>query len=295
MHATMPGAGGRGPPVLTGSDPVIDIDDWAWPHGRAAVSLTFDIDAEAPWIGAGEAYRRRLTLLSEGRYGITRGLPRILKLLSRLEVPATFFIPGYVAEQHPDAVESVLNAGHEIGHHGYLHLRSDRISDGEQRREIEAGLEALERAGAPRPSGYRSTGWELTPETFDLLLQHGFEYDSSCMGDDRPYWERWGGRRIIELPVHWSLDDWPLFGWTLDDGGNVAAPEELYSSWIADFELVLAERRHITYTMHPEVIGRGQRFLQLQRLVETLADKDVWFAKLSDVSRHVRPLLERMG
>jgi len=268
--------------------------DYAWPGGaRVAVSFTFDADAEAGWLGVGDAYARRLTALSEGRYGVVRGTPRILALLARHGIRGTFFVPGYTAQLHPDTVRAILDAGHEVGHHGHMHRRSDKVDAREQRAEIEHGLAALASAGAPRPVGYRSTSWELTPETFDLILDHGFDYDSSCMGDDRPYWETWAGRRILELPVHWSLDDWPRFGWTIDSGGNATDPAEIYASWLAEYELARAEGRHITYTMHPEVIGRGQRFVHFERLVDELASRDgVWFAPLAEVATHVRPLLE---
>jgi peptidoglycan-N-acetylglucosamine deacetylase len=268
--------------------------DFGWPHGaEAAVCLTFDVDAEAGWLGTGRPYAHRLSTLSEGRYGVVRGLPRILGLLARHGIRATFFVPGYTAREHPQAVAAIMAAGHEVGHHGYMHLRSDKVSADEQRDEIEQGIAALLEVGAPRPVGYRSASWELTPETFDLLLEHGFDYDSSCMGDDRPYWETWAGRRILELPVHWSLDDWPRFGWSLDGGGNAADPAELCASWLAEYDLARGERRCITYTMHPEVIGRGQRFGQLERLVEQIAGRGgAWFAALADVAGHVRPRLE---
>jgi peptidoglycan-N-acetylglucosamine deacetylase len=174
-----------------------------WPDGaRVAVCLTFDVDAEAGYLGEDEEYARRLTSLSEGRFGVTRGIPRILGLLRELGVPATFFVPGHTADHHRSVVDRILTDGHEIAHHGYLHLRSDKVPAQDQRDEIERGFEALERAGVPRPRGYRSTSWEVTPETFALLVEHGFEYDSSFMGDDRPYVEEWSGRRLLELPVH---------------------------------------------------------------------------------------------
>jgi peptidoglycan/xylan/chitin deacetylase (PgdA/CDA1 family) len=269
--------------------------DYRWPGGaQVAVSLTFDLDAEAGWLGVSRTYERRLTSLSEGRYGVVRGTPRILEMLARYGVRGTFFIPGHTAQRYPGTVRAILDAGHEVGHHGHLHLRSDRVDAEEQRREVEHGLAALASAGAPRPVGYRSASWELTPETFELLLEHGFGYDSSCMGDDRPYWESWAARRILELPVHWSLDDWPRFGWSIDRGGNAADPAEMYRSWLAEYDLARAERRHVTYTMHPEVIGRGQRYSQLDRLVADIAGRGgVWFAPLAEVAAHVRPLLER--
>jgi len=267
------------------------MTDETFPGGAStAVSLTFDVDAEAGWLGEGEEYARRLTILSEGRYGVVRGIPRILELLRRFEIPATFFMPGYTAEVHPGLVEALLAGGHEVAHHGYLHLRSDKVSAQAQADEIHRGFEALDKAGAPRPVGYRSTSWELTPETLELLVDNDFRYDSSCMGDDRPYVERWEHLSILEIPVHWSLDDWPRFGWNIDGGGNVADPAELTRSWIAEFESARVERRHTSFTMHPEVIGRAYRMAQLEKVVEHVASSgDVWFARLDEVAAHAAP------
>ncbi|MFC3532776.1 polysaccharide deacetylase [Vogesella facilis] len=266
-----------------------------WPQQKStAVSLTFDVDAEAGYLGESPSYARRLTSLSEGRFGVVRGVPRILALLRRHDIRATFFVPGYTAEQHPGVVELLLRDGHEIGHHGHMHLRSDKASPEAQTEEIERGLAALQRAGAPKPAGYRSSSWELTPETFELLLAHGFAYDSSCMGDDRPYYEQWNGRSILEIPVHWSLDDYPMFGWSIDNGGNFTHPRTLVDSWLAEYASARRDGRHTSFTMHPEVIGRGARFEQLERFVERLvADGDVWFARLDEVAAHVAPQLQR--
>jgi peptidoglycan-N-acetylglucosamine deacetylase len=263
----------------------------SWPQGaRAAVTLSFDVDAEAGWLGEGEHYARRLTTLSEGRFGVVRGLPRIRAALERHGVRATFFVPGHTARLHPEAITALAQDGHEIGHHGHLHLRSDKVDPEAQRTEIVEGFAALEELGLPRPVGYRSTSWEITPETFALLIEHGFAYDSSCMGDDRPYWEHHEGRQILELPVHWSLDDWPRFGWNIDTGGNVCDPRELVVSWMAEVDLAREEGRHVTLTMHPEVIGRGARFLALEAVLEQIAQRgDVWLAPLAEVAEHVRP------
>lgn len=266
-----------------------------WPNkSPVAISLSFDVDAEAGLLGDSPTFARRLTALSEGRFGVTRGVPRILELLNRHKIAATFFVPGYTAEQHPRLVETLLEGGHEIGHHGHMHLRSDKVSAQQQVEEMERGLEALARAGAPRPAGYRSSSWELTPETFELALANGFAYDSSCMGDDRPYYERWEGRSLLEIPVHWSLDDWPMFGWGIDNGGNVTHPRVLFDTWLAEYESARRDGRHTSFTMHPEVIGRAARFEQLERLVERMVgDGDVWFARLDEVARQVAPQLQQ--
>lgn len=268
-----------------------------WPNkSPVAVSLTFDVDAEAGLLGDSPSFARRLTSLSEGRFGVTRGVPRILELLRRHKIAATFFVPGYTAEQHPHLIEMLLDDGHEIGHHGHMHLRSDKVSAQQQTDEMLLGLEALARAGAPKPAGYRSSSWELTPETFELVLANGFTYDSSCMGDDRPYYEHYNGTSILEIPVHWSLDDWPMFGWSIDNGGNYTAPRVLFDSWLAEYESARRDGRHTSFTMHPEVIGRAARFEQLERLVERMvSDGDVWFARLDEVAAQVAPQLAQVG
>lgn len=264
-----------------------------WPGGaEVAVSLTFDVDADSGFLGDSPTYARRLTSLSEARFGVVRGMPRIISLLKRHEIEASFFVPGHTADTYPEVVPMILEAGHEVGHHGHIHLRTDKVSTAEQREELELGFQALEAAGAPRPVGYRSPAWEMTPETLRMLIDAGFEYDSSCMGDDRPYMERYEEMSILELPVHWSLDDWPRFGWSIDLGGNVADPSELYETWLGEYRAARDEGRHVVFTMHPEVIGRAYRFAILERLVAAMVeDGGVWFARLDSVAKHVRPLV----
>jgi peptidoglycan/xylan/chitin deacetylase (PgdA/CDA1 family) len=256
-----------------------------WPDGAdVAVSLTFDVDAESGWLGEGDEYTRRLSTLSEARYGVTRGLPRILDILGRTGAGATFYVPGDTAERHTEALREVVDAGYEIGHHGYLHLRSDAVSEELQRDEIERGLSALAECLGVTPRGYRSPSWELTPETFALLVEHGFAWDSSLMGDDRPYVYE----GLLELPVHWSLDDWPHLHWKPGRGDAFTAPEAFFETWMAEFESALAERRHVTYTMHPEVIGRGYRAPLLERLIVAMGERaSVWFASHGDVAAWV--------
>jgi peptidoglycan/xylan/chitin deacetylase (PgdA/CDA1 family) len=256
-----------------------------WPGGAdVAVSLTFDVDAESGWLGEGEAFASRLSTLSEGRYGVTRGVPRLLDLLSRLGLRGTFYVPGWTAEQHAEALRPLVAAGHEIAHHGYLHLRSDAIDAPAQREEIERGISALEESLGVTPRGYRSPSWELTPETLALLVEHGFEWDSSLMGDDRPYLVE----GLVELPVHWSLDDWPHLHWRPGRGDAFTSPGDFVATWLAEFESARAERRHVTYTMHPEVIGRGYRVPLLERLIETMRSRgNVWIATHGEVAEWV--------
>jgi peptidoglycan/xylan/chitin deacetylase (PgdA/CDA1 family) len=259
-----------------------------WPgDAGAAASITFDVDAECGFLAEGDEYRRRLTTLSEARFGVVRGLPRILAELAEFEAPATFYVPGDTAERHADAVAAILPDGHEVGHHGHRHLRSDRIDADAQRVELDEGLAALERVLGVRPAGYRSPSWQLTPETLGLLGEFGFSFDSSCMGDDRPYVEEHGDASILELPVHWSLDDWPNFFWSEDGGGNLAAPAAVLEAWSLELDRAVADRRHVTFTMHPEVIGRGYRIGVLRGLLEAIRDRDLWLATHAEVAAHL--------
>jgi peptidoglycan/xylan/chitin deacetylase (PgdA/CDA1 family) len=264
----------------------VTAPDWLGRH-QVAVSLTFDVDAD---VGFGRrGFAGKLTSRSEARYGAVRGLARILDLLQDKGVTGTFYVPGEVVDLHPDLLARILEDGHEVGHHGYAHLFTDRASEQEQRDELEHGLDAIQRHLGVRPTGFRSPGWELTPYTLRLLVEAGFDYDSSCMGDDRPYVESCDDVSILELPVHWSLDDWPFFGFRRDAGGQMASTEAVQAMWLDEFRSALQERRQVTYTMHPEVIGRGHRALMLGRLIDAMrVEGDVWFARHADVSDAIR-------
>jgi peptidoglycan/xylan/chitin deacetylase (PgdA/CDA1 family) len=257
----------------------------AWPgNAEVAVALTFDVDGEAPWLSEGSEYACRLTMLSQGRFGPARGLGRILELLANLGVPATFYVPGHTADQHPGAVEAILEDGHEVAHHGYLHRGTDGLDAAAQRAELEQGLTALGKLGV-RPGGYRSPGWELTPQTLDMLSELGFSYDASLMADDRPYWVTSAAQPLLELPGHWSLCDWPYFGWTSYHGGLLADPDAVQRIWLAEFESARHDHRAVTYTMHPEAIGRGYLARMLESLITAMAARGgTWFATHAQIA-----------
>jgi peptidoglycan-N-acetylglucosamine deacetylase len=250
-----------------------------WPgDAEVAVALTFDVDGEAPWLGEGQEYSRRLSMLSQGRFGPERGLGRVLNLLAEHQIPGTFYVPGHTVDQHPEAITAIAAGGHEFAHHGYLHLASESLDESGQRAELDRGLAAFERHGI-RPTGYRSPGWELTPQTLAMLADLGFGYDSSLMADDRPYWEVSGSAPLLELPGHWSLCDWPYFGYTPYHGGLLADPAAVERIWLEEFESARAERRVVTYTMHPEAIGRGYLIRMLDRVITGMRQRGrPWFA-----------------
>jgi peptidoglycan/xylan/chitin deacetylase (PgdA/CDA1 family) len=268
---------------------------WEWPHGKSvAVTLSFDVDAETGAFGVGDEYLTRLSTLSEQRFSVVRGLWRVLELFRRYDLKTTFFVPGWTAENYPHAVEAILEAGHEIGHHGYVHSAVHLASKEAQREEIERGLDALERVGAPRPRGYRNPNGEMRLETVELLAEYGFLYDSSFMGDDHPYIEKHGDIELLELPWHWSLDDWPYFGFGADSGGNMSAASVWRQNMWDEYLSALDEGRSVNYVCHPEFIGRGYRFRQLAQLLDDLVtDGRAWIPTMEDLAAHAKPRLEQ--
>jgi peptidoglycan/xylan/chitin deacetylase (PgdA/CDA1 family) len=246
----------------------------------ASVSVTVDVDGEAGLPDGGRAYARRLSGRSERRYGVRRGLPRILDVLAELEVEASFYVPGIVAQRHPDEVRAIVGAGHELGHHGHRHLAPARLSPTQQLVELHEGRSALEQVAGPVVHGYRAPEWELAPTTLAALADHGFSHDSSLMDDDRPYRLRSGGGEIVELPVHWTLDDAPHFAHTTD-------PRALLDVWAAELRCAAEEGRAITYTLHPDILGRPHRLDVLRRLLGAIRDVGVPVLPHGAVARSV--------
>jgi peptidoglycan/xylan/chitin deacetylase (PgdA/CDA1 family) len=265
------------------------------------VCLTFDFDAMSVWLGG---YPRVTpAMLSRGEFGARVGVPRILELLARYDIPATFFTPGHTAESFPEMMAAIVHTGHEVGHHGYGHEDPGTQTPVEERASLERGLATLEKVTGQRPWGYRSPSWDYSDVTLSLLVEYGFVYDSSLFaGDFYPYRLRLGDvvskdqplRRgelasIWEFPVHFSLDDWPHFTSNFDPYRvGLSAPSKVFEIWAAEFDYM---RTHapggvLTLTMHPQVIGRGHRMAMLERLIEHfLAAGSVRFARLIDVAQ----------
>jgi peptidoglycan/xylan/chitin deacetylase (PgdA/CDA1 family) len=265
------------------------IEPRGWPQDApVAVSLTFDLDAEAGLTGQGSEWQRRLTALSDQRFGVGRGLARVLHCLDEHGARATFYVPGATALRHPDAVALIVDHGHEIAHHGHEHLPGHLLPADSQRDEIVRGIEALESVTGVRPVGYRSPAWELTPETLEVVAQEGFEFDSSLMEDDRPYALRVGDRRLLELPVHWTLDDVPHFQWTPDRPFILASPRDVLELWLTELRSARQDGRHVTYTMHPNVSGRGTLIQLLDGLLAAMADVGAWICTHGQLSERLR-------
>ena len=266
---------------------------------RHLVCLTFDFDAISLWIARGMTTP---TPISRGEFGAI-GTERILALLGRHGIASTWFIPGQTLETYPEICARIHAEGHEIAHHGYAHEPPATLTREQEEAVLIRGNEAISRVTGANARGYRSPSWDLSPHTVELLLRHGFVYDSSMMGHDHlPYYARkgdvlaaagpaqWGQTTpLVELPISWTLDDFPHFEYVrmpayLQQGLRRAG--DVLENWLDDFRFMtqVADWGVLTYTFHPQVIGRGHRMLMLEQLIETLGELGATFARMDAVA-----------
>jgi peptidoglycan/xylan/chitin deacetylase (PgdA/CDA1 family) len=189
---------------------------------KFAICLTIDFDAMSSWLALGLATP---AYTSRGEFGARVGVPRLLSLLEKYQIQATWFIPGHTIDTYPEIAKEISRRGHEIAHHGYCHENPAKLSQNEENDILLKGMKSIQSVTGGTPAGYRSPAWDVSANTLKLLRDNGFKYDSSLMGDDyRPYKCRINDNPltdrafefgeeidIIEFPVSWSLDDWPHF------------------------------------------------------------------------------------
>lgn len=279
-----------------------------WPPGiRAAAAFTFDVDAESAILAADPSTADRLTVMSHQAYGPRTGLQRILRLLDRAAVRATFFVPGYTAERWPAAIRSIRDAGHEIGHHGYLHEPVAGLDPDEEERILLRGLEALDAVAGVRPVGWRAPMWEASHASAGILARHGFRYDSSLMDADLPY--RLATRStvrsvsadsvppavdsIVELPIQWGLDDWEPYVYLpgISGSGVIASPADVAARWRLELEATVADGGLFVLTNHPFASGRPSRAAALGDLITTARAIDgLWIATCEEIAAWVETL-----
>lgn len=258
-----------------------------WPNDqRCAVGLSFDFDAETLWF---RTMRQPFPgQMSRGEYGARVGVPRILALLEKYDLKATFFVPGWSADKYPHLVEQMVAGGHEIGHHGYEH---EFVGNKGREAELDVllkGTESLQRITGHAPVGYRSPAGNTGPHTLDLLLDHGFRYDSSLVGDDNPYWltTPQSGRQLLEVPYSWEMDDAAHFFFSFSPYyAGMSSQHKVYEIWEAEFDGAYADRGFLGIVMHPQIIGRRSRMAMLERLIQHIRrHAGVWFATHAEVA-----------
>ncbi|MCF8069780.1 MAG: polysaccharide deacetylase [Desulfobacterales bacterium] len=265
-------------------------------------ALTFDFDAMSVWLGSYKS--RNPSMISRGEFGAI-AVPRILDILKKHNIFATFYIPGHTALAYPDIVKRINDEGHEIAHHGWVHENPANFDEANERNNLDRGLEALQKVACVTPNGYRSPSWDFSTRTIQLLLEYGFVYDSSLMGADfTPYYARKNDEfddrnpykfgpnvDIVELPVTWLMDDFVHFEFVDNDTFGLSAPSKVQEIWTKEFDYARNNELGGLYsiTMHPQVIGRGHRLMMLERLIENFkSHDDVGFTTMIDYAKKWR-------
>ena len=270
---------------------------------RHIVCITYDFDAQSGFISRGLTSP---TPLSRGEFGAVASA-RILELHRVQGIPSTWFIPGFTIETYPRACEAVVRGGHEVAHHSWAHVAPASQSREQEEADMVRANEAIKRLTGRYAVGYRSPAWDLSANTIDLLIKHGFEYDSSMMGADyMPYRARQGDivqlgqpltfgpeSSLIEMPISWTLDDHPHFEyWRLPDTVNpgLQSPQTVMAGWLDEFRYFKksVEWGVLTYTLHPYVIGRGYRMLAFEGFIDNLIKEGAEFMTMEQALQETK-------
>lgn len=279
-----------------------------------------DVDAVAGWLGSygGEDSPDDI---SRGLFAGEVGAPRLLKLFAEQQLRTTWFIPGHSIETFPEHMKAVVEAGHEVGIHGYSHENPIAMTPAQEEAVLDRSIELVTQLAGKRPTGYVAPWWEFSNVTNELLLKKGIKYDHSLMHNDfHPYYVRVGdswtkidyskhpdawmkplqrGQEtdLVEIPANWYLDDLPpmMFIKKSPNSHGFVNPRHLEEMWRDQFDWVYRENEYAVFTMtiHPDVSGRPQVLLMLERLIQYIRSHDgvrfVTFDEIADDFKARKP------
>lgn len=262
-----------------------------WKDGaRFAVALAFDSDHETNELRDGA---KSVNRLAWGQWGNRVGIPRILAMLQRHGTPASFYVPAVSALLYPDEQRQIVQAGHEIGVHGWIHELNSGLILQDERDLLRRSVDALEEVTGIRPSGYRSPSGDFSPHTLQVLCELGFAYDSSMAADDDCYELLMDGQPtgLVELPFDWLRDDAVYFLMHRFQGLRpYTPPTDVFDIFKRELDGAHAEGGLFELTMHPHVIANRSRLWIVDELIKyarTLPG-GVWFARHDEIVRYVR-------
>jgi peptidoglycan-N-acetylglucosamine deacetylase len=264
-----------------------DLTPGTWPDSnKVAVLLSFDVDNETIAWWEGEP---SISDLSRGEYGSRVALHRIVNLLEKYDVPATFFIPALSLHLAPKMAEEIKRLPrHEFGVHGWIHERNTEIPEDTEREMIINAITMLTDLTGEKPVGYRAPSWNFSAATAQIIQDMNFLYESSMMSDDRPYELLVEGNPtgIIELPVEWIMDDAPLLN---PRGNRYSSPREFLQVLKDEFDVAYEEGTMFLLTMHPHYIGHRSRIVVLKELIRYIQSREnVWFATHQEAALYVK-------
>ena len=267
-----------------------------WPNGaKVAVAITLDMDADSLiHVEHPKDSITRVSTISMLKYGPQVGVPRILESFRRFGLKQSFFIPAWCIENYPDTVDAIVTDGHEVGFHGYIHEAPNTLSRDEEHYWMRRSIEVIEKHTGKRPRGNRSPLYYFSQHTADLLVEEGFVYDSSLMGDEVPYVLKTGNGELIELPTSWALDDWPPYVHSIDLNYmfQIMSPDRAMETFMAEFNAMREAGNGLWVgTWHPFVSGRLSRWQRVEKMIEEMLNTgDVWFASMEEIAAHINAL-----
>jgi peptidoglycan/xylan/chitin deacetylase (PgdA/CDA1 family) len=267
-----------------------------WPDGaRCAVAITFDMDADSILhLAHHEQANNKVMTMSMLRYDPEVAVPRLVDMFAEFGIKQTFFLPAWCIERYPATVELILEGGHEIGHHGYLHEHPNELPPEEELYWFDRSIDAIVKATGQPPRGFRAPSYRFSAKTLDFLVQRGLSYDASLMGDDIPYLLDNGEGRVVELPSHYAMDDWAHFMVARDLGYMmpIKAPSHGMDVVREEFDAAWRYGGLWISVWHPMLMGRLARAAALADLIAHMQHKGkVWFAKLEDIATHVKKVV----
>ncbi len=266
---------------------------------RCAIGV--HVDAVAGWLGSygGEDSPSDI---QRGVFAGEVGMPRLLALFQRLGLRTTWFVPGHSIETFPEQVAQVVAAGHELGAHGYSHENPISMTREQEEEVLALCVDLIEKVSGARPRGYVAPWWEMSEATVELLLRYGFRYDNSQgYHDFLPFYARVGDRwtkidyrlpasswmhplergravDLVEIAANWYLDDLPpmMFIKQSANSHGFVNPRDLEQIWRDEFDWVYREMDYAVFplTIHPDVSGRPQVLLMLERLIAYISSHD---------------------
>ena len=260
-----------------------------WPgNARCALALSFDCDHETFELGQGRAAVGRLAW---GEFGRRRGVPRILQVLARHDVSASFFVPAVSALIDPDALKPITGAGHEIGVHGWIHENNSTLDRETERDLLHRARDTLENLTGIRPAGHRAANWDLSRNTIELVAEAGFLYDSSLMADDACYELLSDGTPtgLVEIPVDWVRDDAVYLLFNREPPTRPwLSPADVLDIFRREFDMAHDEGGLCQLVFHPFVIGYRTRIWILDELIRHAKSRgDVWFPTHAELAEWV--------
>lgn len=261
---------------------------WAENYQSAAM-VSIMLDCEFIWLDMDPLYdtpKHR----SMGEYGPKRGVDNILTALDDYHIKATFFVPGIAAEKYPDTVLKIAESGHEIALHGYAHENFAHLSPDEQREAIQKGINAIEKLTGKKPVGFRLPEGDCTPETFDIIKEFDFLYDSSLFDNDIPYFIENGKHKMTEIPMRWEMVDFTYLAW----GGifpagacRVAVYDDVLDNWLRELNAFYDMGLCYVITWTPQTIGSPGRMFMVEKVLEQMTRKNIWVSTGEEIARYM--------